>query len=179
MWKSTQEHFHTHNGKKIQVIWSHVTLGSRTYSILSVFIFLSLIKAQPITLNNWKTMKIMKNNEKPMKKIWTIQQQRWNIRKKIHAMEGFQIYNWSHVTPGSRKYSIFSVFVFLSLIKAQRITLNNWKALKNNETWWKWEKNNEQLWKDRKKQWKIMKNKTKTMNHDEKERKNNETWWKI
>ena len=24
-----------------------------------------------------------------------------------------------------------------------------------------------------------MKNKTKTMNHDEKERKNNETWWKI
>ena len=37
---------------------------------------------------------------------------------------------WSHVTPGSR---ILSVFVFLTLIKAQKITLNNWKAMKNNE----------------------------------------------
>ena len=35
---------------------------------------------------------------------------------------------WSHVTPGSRKYSILSVFVFLSLIKAQKI-----KQLKNIE----------------------------------------------
>ena len=37
---------------------------------------------------------------------------------------------WSRVTPGSH---ILSVFVFLTLIKAQRITLNNWKAMKNNE----------------------------------------------
>jgi len=65
---------------------------------------------------------------------------------------------WSNVTPGSRKYSILSVFVFLSLIKAQKITLNNWKALKNNEKWWN-------RWK------KIMKNYEqieKTMKHNEK-----------
>jgi hypothetical protein len=34
------------------IIWSHVTLGSRKYSILSIFVFLSLIEAQRITLNN-------------------------------------------------------------------------------------------------------------------------------
>ena len=35
-----------HTMEKIQVIWSHVTLGSRKYSILSVFVCLSLAKAQ-------------------------------------------------------------------------------------------------------------------------------------
>ena len=40
---------------------------------------------------------------------------------------------WSRVTPGSRKYYFLSVFVFLSLIKAQRIIFKNWKAVKNND----------------------------------------------
>ena len=103
----------------------------------------------------------MKNTTKTMK----------HTEQKIHAMEASKYIIGSHVTPGSRKYSILSVFVFLSLIKAQRITLNNWNALKNNETWWKSEKNKEQLWKDRKNNEKIMENKTKTMKHDEKEQK--------
>ena len=104
----------------------------------------------------------MKNTTKAMK----------HTEKKSTQWKASKYIIWSHVTPGSRKYSILSVFVFLSLIKAQRITLNNWKALKNNETWWKTEKNNEQLWKDRQKQWKIMKNKgQKHWKHDEKERK--------
>ena len=59
---------------------------------------------------------------------------------------------WSHVTPGSRKYSILSVFVFLSLIKAQRITLNKWKTMKKQWNMMnKREKNRETWWKDREK----------------------------
>ena len=125
----------THTMEKIQVIWSHVTLGSRKYSILSVFIFLSLVKAQSITLNNWKTMKKNEKKWTPMKKIWKYNKNDETYGKKSTQWKA-SIYIdiiWSNVTPGSRKYSILSVFVFLSLIKAQRITLDNWKAMKNNE----------------------------------------------
>ena len=69
--------------------------------------------------------------------IWKIQQKQWNIRKKIHAMEGFQIYiyiyNLEQCHARVSKYSILSVFIFLSLIKAQRIRLNNWKTMNNND----------------------------------------------
>ena len=108
------------------------------YSILSVFLFLSLIKAQRIRLNNWKTMN---NNETWWKKVKTNETNMTNTtktmkhtEKKIHAMEGFQIhiyiYNLEQCHARVSKYSILSFFVFLSLIKAQRIRLNNWKALK-------------------------------------------------
>ena len=58
---------------------------------------------------------------------------------------------WSHVTPGFRKYSILSVFVFLSLIKEKQ-----WQKMQNNE-------NNENI---NEKQWKI-------------QQKNDERHWKI
>ena len=58
---------------------------------------------------------------------------------------------WSHVTPGFRKYSILSVFVFLSLIEEKQ-----WQKMQNNE-------NNENI---NEKQWKI-------------HQKNDERHWKI
>ena len=94
------------------------------YSILSVFLFLSLIKAQRIRLNNWKTMN---NNETWWKKVKTNEKNMTNTTKTMKHTEkkstqwkASKYIIWSHVTPGSRKYSILSVFVFLSLIKAQK-----------------------------------------------------------
>jgi len=58
----------------------------------------------------------MKNTTKAMK----------HTEKKSTEWKASKYIIWSHVTPGSRKYSILSVFVFLSLIKAR-------KALKNNK----------------------------------------------
>jgi hypothetical protein len=50
------------------IIWSHVTPGARTYSIMSVFVFLSLIKEKQWKKQWKKQGKIMtnrrKNNEK-------------------------------------------------------------------------------------------------------------------
>ena len=144
----------------------------------------------------------MKNNEetwKSMKQIWrNTTTTMKHTEKKSTQWKASKYIIWSNVTPGSRKYSILSVFVFLSLIKAQRIILNNWKALKNNEPWGKREKtmkndekertNQETIMKNREKQWTMMKkrgkkqwqmmtNREKTMKNDEKERKK-EQWWK-
>ena len=107
------------------------------------------------------------NPIKPIEPLYYIYAHKYceNQHKRIstHTMEKIQVI-WSHVTLGSRTYSILSVFIFLSLIKAQRIRLNNWKTMNNNETWWKKVKTNET----------NMTNTTKTMKHTEKK----STQWK-
>ena len=78
----------------------------------------------------------MKNNEKSENQ-WN-KYEKYNKNNETYGKTSTQwkaskYIIWSHVTPGSRKYSILSVFVFLSLIKSSKITLNNWKTLKDNK----------------------------------------------
>jgi hypothetical protein len=61
-------------------------------------------------------MKIVKTNEKKEK----YSKNNETYRKKSTQWKASKYIIWSHVTPGSRKYSILSVFVFLSLTKAQK-----------------------------------------------------------
>ena len=106
-----------------------------------------------------------------MKKYEKYNKSNETYRKKIHAMEGFQVYN---LEPCHARVSKIFYLVRFRIFEPYQSSKNNIKQLKSIEKQWnmmKNGKNNEQLWKDRQKQWKIMKNKTKTMNHDEKERK--------
>ena len=147
------EHFHTHNGKNPSNLEPCHSTVSKIFYLVRFHIF-EPCQSSKLTLNNWKAMK---NNEKkwtPMKKIWKYNKNDETYGKKSTQWKA-SIYIdiiWSNVTPGSRKYSILSVFVFLSLIKAQRITLNNWKALKKQWNMMKKRKNRETWWTDRKKQ---------------------------
>ena len=103
--------------------------------------------------------------------IWKKQQKQWNIRKKIHAMEGFQIYN---LEPCHARVSKIFYLVRFRIFEPYQSSKNNIKQLKSIEKQWnmmKKRKNKEKIWHDRKKQWIILKNKTKTMNHDEKKEK--------
>jgi len=78
----------------------------------------------------------VKTNEKNMKNTTKTMK---HTEKKSTQWKASKYIIWSHVTPGSRKYSILSVFVFLSLVKAQKV-----KQLKNIERQLKkMKKNNE------------------------------------
>ena len=126
----------------------------------------------------------MKKNDKYNKNNETYE-------KKIHAMEGFQIYN---LEPCHSRVSKIFHLVHFRIFEPYRSSKNNIKQLKSIEKTMKHdekekktgkhdekrENNNEQFWKD----WK------KTMKNDEKERnnqwkmikkreQNNAKWWKI
>ena len=88
-----------------------------------------------------------------------IQQKQWNIQKKIHAMEGFQIYN---LEPCHARVSKIFYLVRFHIFEPYQRSKNKIKQLKNNEQ-----------------QWQIMKNSIKKpMKKYEKYNKNNETYRK-
>ena len=59
----------------------------------------------------------MKNGENQQKKNEKYNKNNETYGTKNHAMEASKYIIGSHVTPGSRKYSILSVFVFWALSK--------------------------------------------------------------
>ena len=69
---------------------------------------------------NEEQWKIMKNSENQWKKYEKYNKNNETYGQKSTQWKASKYIIWSHVTPGSRKYSILSVFVFLSLIKAQK-----------------------------------------------------------
>ena len=83
--------------------------------------------------NKEKQWKIMKKSENQWNKNEKYNKSNETYGKKSTQWKASKYRIWSHVTPGSRKYSILSVFIFLSLIKSPKITLNNWKTLENNK----------------------------------------------
>ena len=114
----------------------------------------------------------MKNSENQRKKYEKYKKK--NIRKKIHAMEGFQIYN---LEPCHARVSKIFYLVRFRIFDPYQSSKNNIKQLKSIEKQWnmmnKKKNNREAWWTDRKKQeksWKIEKNneKWKTMKNDEK-----------
>ena len=96
----------------------------------------------------------MTNNEKSenqWNKYEKIQQKQWNIRKKIHAMEGFQIYNLEQCH--ARVSNIFYLVRF-RIFEPYQSSKNNIKQLKSIEKQWammKKRKNNEKWLKREKK----------------------------
>ena len=94
--------------------------------------------------------------------IWKIQQKQWNIRKKIHAMEGFQIYN---LEPCHARVSKIFYLVRFHIFEPYQSSKHNIKQLKNKEKQWK-------IMKKVKTNEIKMKNTTKTMKHTEKNPRN-------
>ena len=77
----------------------------------------------------------MNNNEKkwkPMKKNDKYNKNNETYGKKIHAMEGFQIYNLEPCHARVSKIFHLVRFCIFKPYQSSKIKLNNWKALKNN-----------------------------------------------
>ena len=81
-----------------------------------------------------------------MKQIWKIKQKQWNIRKKIHVMEGFQIYN---LEPCHARVSKIFYLVRFRIFEPYQSSKNNIKQLKSIEKQWN-------MMKKRKKQEQMM-----------------------
>ena len=81
-----------------------------------------------------------------MKQTWKIKQKQWNIRKKIHVMEGFQIYN---LEPCHARVSKIFYFVRFPIFEPYQTSKNNIKQLKSIEKQWN-------MMKKRKKQEQMM-----------------------
>ena len=118
----------------IYIIWSNVTPGSR--NILSFHIFepyqssknkIKQLKKQWTTMKPW--WKKVKTNETNMTNTTKTMK---HTEKKSTQWKASKYIIWSHVTPGSRKYSIFPFFCIFKPYQSSKITLNNWKTLKNN-----------------------------------------------
>ena len=82
--------------------------------------------------NNEQQWNMMKKSENQWKKYDKYNKNNETYGKKIHAMEGFQIYNLEPCHARVSKIFHLVRFRIFKPYQSSKITLNSWKTLKNN-----------------------------------------------